>query len=225
MRCLLLQKRGRVTGSCASCHYERTSAGGPGGGVSVGSTTIDVPPHILGMTSSVRAAIKRVHETSPSAGSSYIRTSLSHYLARAGSTNPGHLATATAAQHYVDAVDLCGKWHAASGLVTKTWQMRGYVSLSSLDGVDTILRAVLEDPGSGAVTARVIMWDSLAVTPMSAELIAAPAVAPMDQHYPPSIVTGVEVWQCFHQHPQQLNVTAATARSALTRAASFVAGM
>ena len=196
-----------------------------GGSVSVGSTTIDVPPHILGMTTSVRAAIKRVHETSPSAGSSFIRTSLSHYLTRAGSTNPGHRGTATAAQHYVDAVDLCGQWHAASGLVMKTWQMRGYVALSGVDGVDTIVRAVLEDPASGAVTGRVIMWDSLALTPGSAELLAAPAVALLDQRYTPSSVAQVEVWQCFHRHPQQLAVTAAAARSAFVNAASFVAGM
>jgi hypothetical protein len=69
------------------------------------------------------------------------------------------------------------------------------------------------------------MWDSLAVTPMSAELIAAAAIALMDQHYPPSILTEVEVWQCFYQSPQQLNVTAAAARSAFAKAASFVAGM
>jgi hypothetical protein len=196
-----------------------------GGSVSVGSTTIDVPPHILGMTSSVRAAIKRVHEKSPSAGSSFIRASLGHYLARAGSTNPGHRGTATAAQHYVNAVDLCGQWHAASGLVTKQWQMRGYVPLSNVDGVDTILRVVLEDAASGALTGRVIMWDSLPVTSSAAELVAAPAVLLLDQHYTSSIVAQVEVWQCFHQPGHQLTVTAAAARSAVVKAASFVAGM
>lgn len=196
-----------------------------GGSVSVGSATIDVPPHILGMTTSVRAAIKRVHDTSPAAGSSYIRNSLNHYLARAGSSNPGHRASATAAEHYIDAVDLCGQWHAVSGLALKQWQLRGYVPFSNADGVDAVVRAVLEDPVSGAITGRVLLWDSLAITPAAAELVAAPAVALMDQHYSPTSVAQVEVWQCFHHQPQQLTVTAPTARAATASAASFVASM
>ncbi len=192
--------------------------------MTVGATTVDVPPHILGMTASVRAAIKRVHEQSPAVGSAYIRSSLGHYLARASSTNPGHRATATAAQHYVDAVDQCGQWHATSGLSMKYWQLRGYVSLSNIDGVDTTVRVVLEDP-SGAITGRIIMWDSLPITAASAELVAAPAVALLDQRYASKAVRQVQVWQCFHRPPQQLTVTVGTARAALGRAAAFVSKM
>jgi hypothetical protein len=196
-----------------------------GGTVTVGATTIDVPPHILGMTTSVRAAIKRVHQTSPSSGSAFIRNSLGHYLARAGSPNPGHRATATAAEHYVDAVDLCGQWHAASGLALKQWQLRGFVPLSASDGVETVVRAVLDDPSSDEVIGRVIMWDSLPVTTASAELLAAPAIALLDQHYPPSDVARIEVWQCFHNEPHQVSVSASTARARIGTAAAFVARM
>lgn len=195
-----------------------------GGSVTVGSPTTDVPPHILGMTTSVRAAVRRVHEDSPAAGSTYITNSLAHYLARAGSSNPGHRGTATAAQHYVEAVEQCGAWHASSGLETSIWQLRGYVPLSETDGVDALVRVVLEDPSTSTITGRVILWDSLAVTSDSAELMAASAVTVLDQHYTSETVAGVEIWQCFGKQKQAF-VPAPTARAAVPALARFVARM
>lgn len=196
-----------------------------GGGVTVGSPVVDIPGHILGMTSSVRGAVRRVHMVSPADGCNKIRSSLGRYLARASSSNPGHRGTATAAQHYIDAVDVCANWHVASGASTRSWQLSGYVSLSPTDGVTAMVRAVVEDPSTGHLTGRIILWDSLPVSTASAELMAAPAISLMDATYPTTTITGIEVWQCFNQPTQQLFVPAPTARAAVPNAAAFVAQM
>jgi hypothetical protein len=162
---------------------------------------------------------------SPTDGCNKIRSTLGKYVARASSSNRGHRATATAAQHYIDAVDICANWHATSGAATRDWQLSGYVSLSQTDGVAAMARAVVENPSTGDLTGRIILWDSLPVSPTSAELMAAAAISLMDSTYMNTTINGIEVWQCFNQPAQQLFISAATARAAIPNVAAFVAGM
>jgi hypothetical protein len=193
--------------------------------VTVGSPSLAVPPQILGMVSCAGGASKLVHRVSPAHGVSHVTSKLAHYVQRASSSNRGHRANASAAQHYIDAVTVCADWHSSSALDLHDWEVKGFVALSQTDGVEAIVRAVVEDPATNVLSGRVILWDSLAVTVDAAEMMAAAAIDVMDTTYPGAVVDAVEIWQCFHRPPQRLRVAAATARLAKPRLAAFVASM
>ena len=82
------------------------------------------PDHIKGMVSSVRSAMKEVHAVGANAGRAKIQASLGRYLQGAGSSNRGAKATATAAQNYINCVDQCAAWHAASPLTYRDWELK-----------------------------------------------------------------------------------------------------
>lgn len=180
------------------------------------------PPHIMGMVSGVRSAIREAHVTSPAAGKSKIAGSLGGWLAWAGDPNPGRRATATAAANYIDAVERCADWHAASPLVFRTWEEKGIVRYSPADVVDVVVRIVLEDL-NGRIWGRLVFWDGPPLSVDAAELLASPAVEVLDARYRARGVAGVEVWQCRTNEAH--TVTSAQARARRPQVAVHVANM
>lgn len=185
--------------------------------------TSDVPFHIMGMVSTVRSALKKVHLDSPSVGSARVHGKLDHHQVNASSSNRGHKATATAAQNYTDAVDRCAAWHTASPLKAIHWELKALVSFNSSDRVAAVVRVVLGDPGSGEIVGRILLWDPLPLDLAAAEIMAALAVEVLDQTYSPAQVREIEVWQC--RLGDRHVVSAVDARAARASAAALVAGM
>jgi len=151
------------------------------------------PPHIWGMVSSVRSAIRVVHATSPAAGVAKVQSSLGKWLPWAGDPNRGRRATASAAANYIAVVEQCASWHAASPLAFTRWEERGVVSYGQ-HSVEVLVRVVLES--STGVWGRLILWDSPPLTVDAAELMASPVVELLDSIHGPDMVQGAEVWQC-----------------------------
>lgn len=181
-----------------------------------------VPGHILGMTSCVRGCVRKAHLDSHNAAVSHVSTTLAHWLQGASSSNPGHRASATAAQNYIDCVSQYIAWDAHAGHPFKAWQVKSTVLFSTGDIVDGMVRVVLERH-DGRLIGRVVLWDTQALTPQTAEVIAAVAIAVLDSAYPSNMNHSIEVWHL--RHGQQFVVTAPSARAAFKDAEALVAGI
>lgn len=118
---------------------------------------IEQSTHILGMTSSVRGSIRRVHTAGAAAGVAHITKVLGPRLAGASSANRGLRATATAAQNYINCVQQYATWDTASGLTFTHWQLQGLVVYTPTDQVDGVVRVVLSD-ATGSIHGRVVIW-------------------------------------------------------------------
>lgn len=181
-----------------------------------------VPGHILGMTSTVRGSIHKVHTQGAPAAVAHATTKFQRYLAGAGSPSPSQRGNATVAQNYLDCVRQYAAWDTASGLIFRHWQLQSLVSYSATDIVDALVRVVLAD-GSGKITGRVVIWDTEPVTGPVAETIAAVAVEVLDTVYSATDVDAVEVWQL--RDGIQHRVGANAARAARNQAAALVSSL
>jgi hypothetical protein len=173
------------------------------------------------MVSSVRGALRTVHADSPAAGRRKIESKLNPWLKGAGSDNPGLRASATAAANYIQVVDQCADWHESSTLKYELWQLRGAVRYSSTDGVDVLVRVVLQDPGTKH-WGRVILWDTVPLNAAAARVVAAPVIEILDQEYGRRAVGGVEVWH--GRTGRKFRVPADRARAARPAAVTLVSG-
>lgn len=180
------------------------------------------PGHIMGMVSSVRSAIHRVHSTSPEAGKIQIRKKLDKWLVGASSTNPGTRATATAAGNYIATVEQYADWQDQSKLKFLGWEEKGIVRYSDDDLVEVLVRVVMED-SAGKIWGRVVLWDRGKLSLQAASLMASPAVEILDDRYGVEDVGGIETWQCRTGESYAIN--AANARALRTAVATHVAGM
>jgi hypothetical protein len=178
-----------------------------------------VPPHILGMTSTVRGSIRKVHFESPAAAMSHANAVLGRWLAGASSPNPGHRASATAAQNYIDCISQYVSWDASSGLTFRQWQLQGVVTYTPTDTVDALVRVVLAD-SAGQICGRVVLWDTEPITAPVADVISAVAIEVLDTAYGAANVGAVDIWQI--RDGVQHNVSAAAARAARPTAAALV---
>jgi hypothetical protein len=176
----------------------------------------------MGMVSSVRAAVRAIHATSASAGTARVRASLGKWLGWAGDANPGKRASATAAENYIDVVDVCAAWHSTSPLAFRSWEMKGIIRFNPTDVLDVVVRVVLED-ATGKIWGRLIYWDGPRLPLGAAELLAAAAIEVLDARFPPADVAGVEVWQC--RTKERHTIAASTARAQRGRLAAHVAAM
>lgn len=180
------------------------------------------PPHIMGMVTSVRSAVRTIHAVSPAAGAAQIQTRLDQWLQWAGDANPGRRATATAAANYIGTVEQCATWHAVSTFSFKEWEEKGVVRYSASDVVDVVIRVVLED-ADDRIWGRLIFWDGPVLDVGAAEMLSSPVVDVLDSHYDADQVAGVEIWQC--RTLEAHTVTAGTARGMRATVAAHVAGM
>jgi hypothetical protein len=162
-----------------------------------------------------------VHKVSPASGKAKARSSLGKYLAGSSSANRGTKATATAAQNYIAIVDEYADRQQASQLSFVTWEQKGAVAYGN-DVVEVIVRAVMRD-SSGGIWGRLAFWDTAALDPSAAELLACPCVELLDQVFSPQPIQGVEAWQC--RTGETHTVTAAAARRQHANVASYITAM
>jgi hypothetical protein len=177
-----------------------------------GQTPVIEP--IIGAISSIsRAAVRRVHQESPSAAEAYFNGAIAKFVLM------GDRAAATC-ETYTRSFDQYLEWDEEGAEADVDLKLS--VSFGPEDRVRAIAHVVLEGENEQR-EARVLLWDDLPLSQKAAEMIALPIVECIESIYGPNSVAAVEVWHLARGEKERVVRNTALARR--TDVESFFANL
>jgi hypothetical protein len=171
---------------------------------------------ILGMGSSARAAIRRVHDTSPAFAQSDFSGKVARFLLQGGAARAAAQGLTACVARYI-ALD--GTGGPALALPTKGFGVTyppGNVVRARPD-------VILGPDANGDFEARVLLWDDLPLNAHSAELIALPVFDYLQATIDPTATGLVNVWQLRRR--QEETVTPQSAATRRSEVATLLASL
>lgn len=149
----------------------------------------EIEPVVLGISSVARAAVRRVHRTSPHVARAYYSGKVAGYLSQGGSA-------AATARSYGDSIDQYILWDSQAG----GWgadircDVPSKITFAPGDMVRAIGHIVL-NAQPGEVEVRMLLWDELPFDQKAAEMLALPVLEAVDANYGAGATKLVHVWQ------------------------------
>lgn len=175
-----------------------------GGSVNVGGTP-DVEFFVLGLSSSARAAVRRVHKDSPAAAQAYFGNRAAQFL-QGGGTG------AATARSFESSVDRYIQWDGTAPPAPPTrLDLSHQVAFGAGNSIRAIAHVVVEDDQGQHVT-RLLLWDDLPLSSVDAEMLALPVLECAEAHLGAGSVSRVEVWQLGTNQREVVSPAAARAR-------------
>ena len=173
-----------------------------GGDIKEGATpAADV---VLGISSTSHAAIRRVHNESPSRARAVLAGKLRRFLLAGGRA-------AETAGRYRDCVESYILWDGEGASAVET-PAKGQAVTFNGSSVRARPDVVIGDEETGEYEARVLLWDDLPLDKDSAELIALPVVERVEDTYGRGKVSVVKVLHLVTGRLEEVSPNTARAR-------------
>jgi hypothetical protein len=182
----------------AQADYTRAVRGEP---IVPGGPGFFLEPLVGGISSSARAAVRRIHKEGVAGARAYLSAKLARHLLAGGGAGSTASSYKASFERYVE-------WDKAAEAGEAQFDVSLVVPFPCGNAIRAIAH-ILPDTGGFA---RVLMWDELPVqNTAAAAMIALPVFAAADSVLGAGQTTSVDVWQLAHG--QQQNVSRAAAEA------------